>query len=98
VGNSCKASMKNDMLDFNVIKIFGIITRTSKVLDPLPVRREFPSPGWFKINIDEAAREYPGLATCGSIFHGSTKEFIGGLSAFLDVQTDFKSYKLYILA
>ena len=38
VGNSSKASMKNDMFDFNVLKFFGINTRTGKVLRPLPVR------------------------------------------------------------
>jgi len=38
VENSSKASMKNDMLDFNVIKFFSINTRTGKVLCPLPVR------------------------------------------------------------
>jgi len=37
VGNSSKA-MKNDMLDFNVIKFFDINTHTGKVLRPLPVR------------------------------------------------------------
>ena len=56
VGNSSKASMKNDMLDFNVIKFFGINTRTGKVLHHLPVRWEFPSPSWVKINIDGATR------------------------------------------
>ena len=30
--------MKNDMLDFNVIKFVGINTRSSKVLRPLPIR------------------------------------------------------------
>jgi len=44
------------MLDFNVIKFFGINTRSGKVLHPLPVRWEFRSPSWVKINIDEAAR------------------------------------------
>jgi len=34
VGNSFKALIKNDMLDFNVIKFFGISTRTGKVLHP----------------------------------------------------------------
>jgi len=38
VGKSSKASMKNDMMDFSVIKFFGINTRTGKVLRPLPVR------------------------------------------------------------
>jgi len=38
VGNSFKASMKNDMMGFSVIKLFGINTRTGKVLRPLPVR------------------------------------------------------------
>jgi len=38
VRNLCKASMKNDMLNFNVIKFFCINTRTGKVLRPLPVR------------------------------------------------------------
>ena len=87
VGNSSKASMKNGMLDFNVIKFFGINTRTGKVLCPLPVRWEFPSPGWVKINTDGATRGYPGLATCGGIFRGSMREFIGAFSAFLEVQT-----------
>jgi len=32
VGNSSKASMRNDMLDFNVIKFFGINTHNGKVL------------------------------------------------------------------
>jgi len=45
VGNSSKASMKNDMMDFSVIMFFGINTRTGKVLRPLTVRWEFPSPG-----------------------------------------------------
>jgi len=38
VGNSSKASMKNDMLDLNVIKFFGINTHSGKVLRPLPIR------------------------------------------------------------
>ena len=38
VGNSSKASMKNDMFDFNVLKFFGINTCIGKVLRPLPVR------------------------------------------------------------
>jgi len=45
VRNSSKASMKNYMLDFNVIKFFGINTRIGKILCPLPIRWEFPSPG-----------------------------------------------------
>ena len=52
VGNSSKASMKNDMFNFNVLKSFGINIRTGKVLRPLPVRWEFPSPGCVKINTD----------------------------------------------
>jgi len=38
VENSSKVPMKNDMLDFNVIKFFGINTRSGKVLRPLLVR------------------------------------------------------------
>ena len=45
VSNSSKALMKNDMFDFNVLKFFGINTRTGKVLRPLPVRWQFSSPG-----------------------------------------------------
>ena len=45
VGNSSKTSMKKDILNFNVIKFFGINTRTGKVLRPFPVRWEFSSPG-----------------------------------------------------
>jgi len=87
VGNSSKASMKNDMFDFNVFKFFCINTRTGKVQRPLPVRWKFPSPSWVKINTDGTARGYSGLAACGSIFRGSMGEFIGAFSAFLDVQT-----------
>jgi len=53
VGNSSKALMKNDMSDFNVI--FGINIRSGKSLHPLPVRWEFPSLDWVKINIGGAA-------------------------------------------
>jgi len=42
-----------------MIKFFGINTRTGKVLRDLPIRWEFPSPGWVKINTDGAARGYP---------------------------------------
>jgi len=84
VGNSSKASMKNDMMDFNVVKFFGINTRTGKVFHPLLDRWEFPSPGWIKINTDGIARGYPCLATCGGIFHGSIGEFIGAFSVFLE--------------
>jgi len=38
VGNSSKVSMKNDMLDMNMIKFFGINTRSGKILCSLPVR------------------------------------------------------------
>ena len=79
VGNSFKASMNNDMLDFNVIKFFGINTCGDKVLRLLPVRWEFPSPGWVKISTDGAVRGYPSLATCGGIFRGRMGEFIGCL-------------------
>jgi len=85
VGNSSKASMKNDMLDFNVIKFFGINTRIGKVFRPLPVRWEFPSTVWVKINTDGAGRGYPDLATYGGIFRGSMGEFIGAFFALLEV-------------
>ena len=69
VGNSSKASMKNYMLDFNVIKFFVIMTHSGKVLRPLLVRLEFPSPGWVKINTDGAtyevfSGEYGGVYWC----------------------------------
>ena len=54
--------MKNDMLNFNVIKFFGINTCTGKVLRPLPIRWEFPSTCWVKINTDGAVRGYHDLA------------------------------------
>jgi len=57
VGNLSKVSMKNDMLDFNMIKFLGINTCTDKVIRSLPFRWEFPSPSWVKINIDEIARD-----------------------------------------
>ena len=83
MGNSSKASMKNDMFNFNVLKFFGINTRTGKVLRPLPIRWEFPSPGWVKINIDGAARGYPGFATCGGIFRGSMGNLLEFFLRFL---------------
>jgi len=96
MGNSSKVSMKNNIFDFNVLKLFCINTRTDKVLRPLPVRLEFPSLGWVKINIDGAIRGYPGLVACGSIFRGSMEEFIGAFSAFLDVQTALVT-KFYVV-
>jgi len=38
VGSSSKSFMRNYMFDFNVLKFFGINTRSGKVLSPLPVR------------------------------------------------------------
>jgi len=70
-----------------VLKFFCINIRTGKILRPLPVRWEFPSSGWVKINTDRAATGYLGLATCGGIFRGSMREFIGAFSVFLEVQT-----------
>jgi len=67
--NSSKVLMENDMLDFNVIKFFGINTRSGKILRP-PVRWEFPS------------LRYPDFATCGCFFRGSMGEFIGVFSMF----------------
>jgi len=64
-----------------------INTRTGKVLRSFSIRWEFPSLGWVKINTDGAARGYPGLAACESIFRGNMREFIRAFSAFLDVQT-----------
>ena len=86
VRNSSKALMNNELLDFNMIKVFGINTRIGKILHPFPIRWEFPSLGWVKINIDETTKGYPGLATCGGIFRGSVGEFIGVFSTFLEVQ------------
>jgi len=43
--NLFKASMKNDLLDFNVNKFFGINTRSGKILRPPLVRWKFPSLG-----------------------------------------------------
>ena len=88
VGNSSKVSMKNDMLDFNVIKFFCINTRIGKVLRPLLIRWEFPSLGWVKLTLIGLLGGYPGLATYGGIFNGSMRVFIGVFSAFLKVQTD----------
>ena len=68
-----------------MIKFLGINTRTGKVFRPLPVKWEFPSPGWVKINTDGTARGYPVLATCEDIFRGSMGEFMGGFSTFLKV-------------
>ena len=78
MGNSSKVSMKNDMLDFNVIKFFYINTRTVKV---------FLHQVGLKLTLMGAVKGYPGLATCESIFRGSMGEFIGVFSAFLEIQT-----------
>jgi len=61
VEKSPKASMKNDMLDFNVIKFFCINIHNGKVL----------SPGWVKISIDGVARGYTDFVICGGIFRES---------------------------
>jgi len=79
--------MKNDMLDFKVIKFFSSNTCTGKVLHPLPVIWEFPSLEWVKNNIDGAARGYPDLASYGGLFHWRMGEFIGVFFAFLEVHT-----------
>ena len=87
VSNSSKSSMRNYIFDFNVLKNFGINTRSGKVLSPLHVQWKIPSSGWVKINIDGAAKGFSSLVTCGGIFCGNMEEFISGFFAFLDVQT-----------
>jgi len=77
--------MRNDMFDFKVFKFFGINTRSGKVLSHIPVRWEFLSPDWVKINTNGSTRGSPGLATCGGIFRRSMRKFIGDFSTFLDV-------------
>jgi len=71
VSNSSKSFMQNDKFYFNVFKF----------------RWEISSSGWVKINTYGVDRGSPSLANCGGIFCGSMREFIGGFSVFLDVQT-----------
>jgi len=80
VENSFKASMKNDMLDFNVIKCFGINTRNGKVLCHLPVRWKSPFSEWVKTDTDGVAKRYLVLLWKYEIVYW-------GFSAFLNVQT-----------
>jgi len=87
VRNSSKVSMKNDMLEFKVLTFFGINTCSGKILRPLSVRWDFPSPCWVNINTDGTARRYLGFATYGGIFRGSMMKFISAFSVFLEVQT-----------
>jgi len=87
---------------------FNINTRSGKVLHPLPVRWEFPSPGWVKINIDGTTRGSPGLVACGGIFRGSMGYFIGGFSIsfifrlfwllnFMELYMSLKKLKRWVL-
>ena len=69
-----------------MLKFFYINIRGEKFRHPLPVKWEFPSPCWVKINTDDLARGSLGLATCGGIFHGSIGEFIGGFASFIDIK------------
>ena len=66
---------------------FDINTCSDTFLHPLPIRWEFPSSGWVKINIDGAASDSPSLVSCVGIFRRSMVEFISGFYAFLDIQT-----------
>jgi len=84
------------MFDFNVLKFFYINTRSGKTLHLLPVRWEFPSPSWVKINIDGATRGSSSLAACGGIFHGSMGEFIYGFSVFFDTALVAEFMELYM--
>jgi len=88
VGSLFKALMKNDKLDFNVIKLFDINTRNGKFFCHFLVRWEFPSPGWVKINIDGVVRGILVLLLV-NVFSvevwGSLLVF--SFSVFLEVQT-----------
>ena len=67
VSNLSNSSMKNDMFNFFVLKFFDINTYR-KVLHPLPIRWEFPSLSWVKINIDGVVRNSTDLTACDGIF------------------------------
>ncbi|XP_068483388.1 uncharacterized protein [Phaseolus vulgaris] len=85
------SKLVNDKKILNIASPHGYLTPShifGKVLRPLPIRWEFPSPDWVKINIDGATRGYPGLATCGGLlFRGCFR--IDKLAARTTVPCDF---------
>jgi len=58
-------------------------TCAGKVLRPLPVRWEFLSPGWVKINTYGVVRGYLSLVTFGGIFRRSIRGLYVGSLHFL---------------
>ena len=85
--SSARKQYSRSVLSLHTQLVFGINTCIGKFHRSLPVSWKFPSLGWVKINTDETARGYPSLTTCGGIFRGSMREFIGAFSVFLEVQT-----------
>jgi len=69
--------MANQILNFSILKQFGINTRIGKVMSPMLVFWRFPDIGWIKLNTDGAGRGASGFAACGSIFKGSLGEYVG---------------------
>jgi len=88
---SSKASMKNDMIDFSLIKFVGINTCNGKVLRPLPVRWEFPSPSWVKSNTDGDARVIQVLPLV-EVF------FVGVWGSLLELSLCFLTFRLFLVA
>jgi len=78
VRNSFKASMKNDMLDFNMIKFLVLIL----VLVKLFVFFLLDGSSLHQVGLKLTLM---GLVTCRGIFHGSMGEFISAFSVFLEV-------------
>lgn len=74
------------MIDFTILKYFGINVHPPKVLKILEIFWNPPHLHWVKCNTVEAAKACLSLAYCDGFFRNKDGDFIGGFVAPLDIQ------------
>ncbi|WVZ05961.1 hypothetical protein V8G54_019307 [Vigna mungo] len=71
--------------DLVILRYFNVHGHTKKALKVRTMFWKTPSVGFFKCNIDGAARGARDLIACSSIFHDGTSEYIGVFASFIGV-------------
>lgn len=84
-GNLPKGFMHNTMFGFFVFQVFRVSGHPPRAPRILQVSWSPPLPGWYKCNIDGAARGMPRLVAYGGNFRDFRGSFMGSFSLHIEV-------------